>query len=88
MTNPGKISSLYCGQTDHLTNFALLLTGNPGKNAPCDSLSVDNTLAWVSLGLVAGAVLIVAFCVIVIEVRTRLQTRQLETEIAARMAAV
>jgi hypothetical protein len=79
-----------CGASDHLTNFALLLTGAAGGNAnadPCSSSSLDNTLAWVSLGMVAGAILIVCLCVIVIEVRTRHNTRRLNTQISQRMNA-
>jgi hypothetical protein len=86
LSNPGN-HSLLCGRTDHLTNFALLLSGSSTEGDPCVSQSNDNTLAWVSLGLVAGAILIVALSGIAIEIRTRLHSRKLETQIA-RMAAV
>ena len=63
-------SRLLCGQTSHLTNFALLLSG---ANDPCQPAK-DNKLAWASLGLVAGAVLIVALAVVAIELRIRWKT--------------
>ena len=86
LTNPGK-DSLLCGQTDHLTNFALLLSGAAGGSGsdPCHSVSHDNTLAWISLGMVAGAVLIVALSVVVVEIRARWQVRRLNSAIDARM---
>jgi hypothetical protein len=78
--------SVLCGQSDHLTNFALLLSGSSGGNGnPCISASQDNTLAWISLGLVAGAILIVALSVIVIEIRTRLHTKKLDDQISRRV---
>ena len=79
-----------CGITDHLTYFAWLLSGAAGGNGdadPCSSFSQDNTLAWVSLGMVAGAILIVSLCVIVVEVRTRWNVRRLNTQISKRMSA-
>jgi hypothetical protein len=85
----GKDDQL-CGETDHLTNFALLLTGAAGGNGngdPCSSFSQDNTLAWVSLGLVAGAILIVALSVIVVEVRTRWNNHRLDSQISQRISA-
>ena len=63
-----------CGQTDHLTNFALLLSGNSGGEDPCRSDSRNYVLSWISLGLVAGAVVIVAISVVIIEVLVRWKT--------------
>ena len=61
-----------CGQTDHLTNFALLLSGNSGGGGhPCRSDSQSFVLSWASLGLVAVAVLIVAIFALIIEVCIR-----------------
>ena len=74
--------SVLCGETGHLTNFALLLSGNSGETGnPCISVSQGNTLAWISLGLVAGAILIVALSVVVIEIRTRLRAWKLNKQI-------
>ena len=87
LNNAGQ-GSLYCGRTDHLTNFALLLSGSSGKSDPCVSQSVDNTLAWASLGLVVGAILIVALGVIAIEIRVRLHSLHLQAQIMTRMASV
>ena len=88
LTNPGK-ENLFCGKTDHLTNFALLLSGSGGNegNDPCSSESHDNTLAWVSLGMVAGAIVIVALCVVLVEIRIRLETRRINIEISNKLRA-
>ena len=59
-----KIDNLLCGQTGHLTNFALLVTGSDEVD-PCEA--GRNTLSWISLGMVGGAILVVAFCVVLVE---------------------
>ena len=74
-----KTESFLCGQTSHLTNFALLLTGGEGAD-PCQS-GKDNTLAWISLGMVGAAVLVVAFAVLLIEVHIRWNHYQTEKEL-------
>ena len=61
-------------QSHHLTNFALLLIGNDGEDQ-CLS-GKDNTLAWVSLGMVAGAIVIVALSVVLVEVWVRWKKHQ------------
>ena len=63
----GSSSGLLCGQSSHLTNFALLLGGQAGSSDPCSSKE-GNTLAWVSLGMVAGAIVLVALSVVLFEV--------------------
>ena len=81
-----------CGKTDHLTNFALLLTGKTGGSggngggSVCQSSSVETAFAWVSLGIVAGAILLVGISVIGTEIYFRHQTikqARLLREIAA-----
>ena len=75
--------SLLCGKTDHLTNFALLLTGSDGED-PCGSGKVnDNTLAWISLGMVGGAVLVIFLSVLALEVRIRRERYQINKKLAA-----
>ena len=71
--------NILCGKTGHLTNFALLLIGNDRED-PCQSK--DNTLAWVSLGMVAGAVVVVALSVFVVEFRIRWMRRLLDKELS------
>ena len=68
-----------CCETDHLTNFALLLIGN-NQEDPCQS-STNYTLSWVSMGLVAGATLIIALSVLAIEGYIRYQSIRLENEL-------
>merc|ERR1712232_16117 len=55
--------ALVCGVTDHLTEFALLLgAGGAGSSTQ------QFVLAWVSLGLVCGGVLVVAAGVGAVEI--------------------
>ena len=71
--------SLLCGETDHLTNFALLLAGNSAD--PC-SPPIEKTLSWISLGFVIGAIVLLLLSAVVIEIHTRFrvlkQNRKLE----------
>ena len=73
-----------CGQTDHLTNFALLFTGAGERNRdPCHSSS-DNgqiTISWISLGMVCGAIVIVALSILAVELRIRWNSYQLNKEL-------
>ena len=61
----------YCGTTDHLTSFALLLQGGGNKGGKCDS-SENYILAWLSMALLIFAILIIIICVLLNEVRFRL----------------
>ena len=72
LTKPENKDSLLCGQTDHLTNFALLFTGSNGKkDEPCQSDNPGHVLSWLSLGFVSGAFLIIILSVPIIEVYYR-----------------
>ena len=64
--------SLLCGQTDHLTNFALLLTGNLKGGDPCNP-AVEKTLSWISVGFVAGAIILVILSGIAVEIWVRVR---------------
>ena len=74
-----KEEKLLCGETSHLTNFALLLVSNK-REYPCQS-SENGTLAWISLGMVCGAVLIVALSVLVVELHFRWKMYQLDKQL-------
>ena len=68
--------NLFCGQTSHLTNFSLLQQGNDAKE-PCQTGS-DNSLAWASLGMVAGAANLVILSVLAVELQFRWRQQQLD----------
>ena len=70
LTTTGKEDSL-CGQTGHLTNFALLLSGREERMNVCGSISQDRSLSWISLGFVLFAILVVMASSLVIEARIR-----------------
>ena len=85
LTNTGKKEGLFCGETGHLTNFALLLSGGAAESSdPCVSVSHDNILPWVSLGLVGAAIIIVGLSTIFIEGYTRWRAHQLDLDIERR----
>ena len=71
--------NLLCGQTDHLTSFALLLFGKD-EEYPCKS-DPDKTLAWISLGMVAGAIVVVALSVVFVEVYFRWRLYRLDKQL-------
>ena len=60
----------FCGQTDHLTSFALLLQGL-GNTDPCASDSSGRVLVWLSLAFVCVAIIAVLVGVVIIEIRHR-----------------
>merc|ERR1712137_250526 len=59
-----------CGETDHLTSFALLLGAGTGSD-DCGSGAMDYTLFWISVALLITACLLVFISMIVVEVRIR-----------------
>ena len=75
-----KSDHFLCGQTTHLTNFALLLTGNDREN-PCQS-GPSNTLSWISLGMVGGAVLLVIISAPIAELQFRRRKIQVDRQLA------
>ena len=63
-----KKNDRYCGKTDHLTSFALLLNGGGVNNGQCNT-SNDYTFAWISMGMIILALFIIFGSVILIELR-------------------
>lgn len=59
---------MLCGETDHLTSFALLLKGDGSGFGDCDD-NEDYLIAWLSLAFVAFALVIFFIFVIVFESR-------------------
>jgi len=55
-----------CGTTPHLTSFALLLGGDIGSTG---AYFPQETIAWISLGFIAGALVVIALGVGAIEIR-------------------
>jgi hypothetical protein len=69
---------LWCGQTTHLTNFALLL-GSTNEYDPCSSQLLNPTISWLSLGFVLGAILIVSLISATIDMRIRARVTRIKT---------
>ena len=63
----------FCGQTDHLTSFALLLRGG-GNTDPCKSESTGRVLAWLSLAFICLAIVAVLAGIVIVEIRHRVIT--------------
>jgi len=59
----------YCGDTSHLTSFALLLSGG-GGNACEDP---DYLYSWISLGFIIAALLIMCLAFVAIEISVRMR---------------
>jgi len=59
----------FCGRTDHLTSFALLLDGSGGGSSGCSSSSIDYLITWLSCGAIVLAIIIVAVAVLANETR-------------------
>jgi len=67
-----KEGSQYCGDTKHLTSFALLLGGgNNGNNGGCGDSDLDLVITWISIGFIAFAIFFVILGIAVIELRYR-----------------
>ena len=59
-----------CGESPHLTSFALLLSGGNGRNRdndPCGTDSFQFLYSWLSLAFVGCALCCILFAIIVIE---------------------
>lgn len=70
----GKDNSV-CGDSDHLTNFAILLDTRGGSDSRCDSSSLDLSFVWASTALVVAAIILVLFTGLVYEVRLRMAVK-------------
>lgn len=60
-----------CGDSDHLTSFAILLDTEGGSDSRCGSSSLDLRLVWASSALVISAVVVVLLVVAAYEVHLR-----------------
>jgi hypothetical protein len=60
-----------CGDSDHLTSFAILLDTEGGSDSRCGSSSLDLRLVWASSALVICAVVMVLLVVAAYEVHLR-----------------
>ena len=80
-----------CGETDHLTNFALLLSGGGGgsggnKNkCGADDPQLDSFF-WLSLAFVLGAILICIITSILYDLKKRHDRAALASEISSRLS--
>ena len=59
-----KKGEFYCGTTDHLTSFALLLGAGAGSS---NASFYNGTIAWISLGFLCTAGIIILVAVVLNE---------------------
>ena len=64
-----QIDSQLCGETDHLTNFAILLNGDEAGDDPCGSSDDIPILFWVSLGMCILSVCCILIAIVLIEIK-------------------
>ena len=81
-----------CGETDHFTNFAVLIggTGSSGKSDPCASsqaAETDDTILWLSLAAVLTALACCCILIPVLEILRRLEKKQRKARIRNRQNA-
>lgn len=64
-----------CGNSSHLTNFALLLDNEGGSSSRCGASSQDWRLVWASAALVGVAICVVLIAIAAYEIRYRMAVR-------------
>lgn len=72
--------NFYCGNTDHFTNFALLLGAT--EEDECDD--VNYVISYLSLAFIIVAILLVISSIAVIEFKVRYKTYQFDKELTKR----
>ena len=65
-----------CGGSSHLTNFALLLSGEAGSSSRCGSSSTDYLFIYLSVAFVGAAICVVILAIILVELRVRIATKK------------
>ena len=65
---------LFCGSTDHFTNFALLLDLSDDND--CNSSGDQDVFVWLSLGFLIAALIIILIAVALIETKYMLKNRR------------
>ena len=73
---PDKSKNMICGETKHLTSFALLLGG---KASSCDS-SDETIFAWLSLAFVGFAIVICVIVAIGFEINLAIRRKNQKNE--------
>ena len=76
MQRKGKFT---CGDTDHFTNFAILLAGLGGD--ACSDDDENSVIIWLSCAFIILAISIVLLSILVIEIRVRIEANQLKNDL-------
>lgn len=69
-----------CGETDHLTSFALLLDSSAGSGDKCGSESTNYVIAYLSIAFISAAIVAVIVLAVLVEIRLRVKAYMLENE--------
>lgn len=74
-----------CGKSDHLTNFALLLDSDAGSDSKCGSTEGSQMVyVYLSIALVACAVIAVLLGAVAVEIRLRYRRNKLDSMLTVR----
>lgn len=76
-----------CGQSRHLTNFALLLDSEAGSESRCGSGSEDYLYIYLSVAFVCAAVFIVIVAAVAIEIKIRASTKSTDSRLTYNASA-
>lgn len=71
LTTGSDGEDLLCGNTPHLTNFALLLSDEAGSESRCGSSSLDLLYVYLSIGAVGLAIFVILVAVVARESHLR-----------------
>lgn len=70
-----------CGESRHLTNFALLLSSEAGSSSKCGSDSQDFLYIYLSVAFVGAALCFVILAAVLIEIKIRRSTQNTDTRL-------
>ena len=74
------------GNTNHFTNFAILLGAiEDPERGDCSEEEVNYVLAWLSCAFIILAILIILICIVLIEYRVRKEANEMKKLLVPKM---
>jgi hypothetical protein len=82
-------NNTFCGKTDHLTSFAILLDASgSGGSSKCGDSNTFDIYFWLSIAFIIAAILIFIFASLVYDIRIRISNRMLWSTVTERIQSV
>ena len=75
--------TLFCGETDHFTSFAILLDSST-SNSGCDSDDDNEIFVWLSIAFIGCSIVIIIISIAIIEIFYQNRARNLSLELDRR----